>query len=113
MFTPETPNMARNRHRSLSHTTHCLAAITKWKCSLLNSETTEQQRATGETAGTSTIYYDRDFGLHENSAATEGEKKGESCTSTYKNTVCRIKLILRLQSLKQNIGEELYFQQHQ
>lgn len=68
--------MAQNRHRSLSHTTHNLTAITKHKCSLLNAESTKQQKATGKRAGTSTAYSDEGFGLH--SAVfrhTEGENK--------------------------------------
>lgn len=78
LFTPETPSMAQNRHRSLSHTTYNLSAITKCKSSLLNAESTKQQKATGKTAGTSTAYSDGGFGLNGDVFRhTEGEKKRE------------------------------------
>lgn len=48
LFTPETPNVAHNRRRSIPHTTHDLTATTKCKCNLLKSETTEQLKATGK-----------------------------------------------------------------
>lgn len=51
-------NVARNRHRSSAHTTRDLTATAKCKCNLLSPETTEQLKAPGTRAGTSTVYFD-------------------------------------------------------
>lgn len=79
MFTLESPNVAPNRHRSLSHTIHNLTAITKCKCNLLKSDT-GQLKATGTRGCMSATYFDEEFWTHEESAVlryTQGRGERE------------------------------------